>query len=67
MDNLIHYQGALKDLPYGTVVVDCDGDAWQKNGILDRWIVIGMDDAGDPDVVIEEFLPVELVYTPDEA
>lgn len=66
MDNLIHYQGVLKDLPYGTVVIDCDGDAWQKNEILDRWIVVGIDDI-NPDVVIEDYLPVEVVYTPDEA
>lgn len=66
MDNLIHYQGALKDLPYGSVVIDCDGDAWQKNENLDRWAVVGIDDT-NPDVVIEDFLPVEVVYTPDEA
>lgn len=66
MDNLIHYQGALKDLPYGTVVIDCDGDAWQKNESQDRWNVVGIDDT-NPDVVIEDYLPVEVVYTPDEA
>ena len=66
MANLIHSSLGLKDLPYGTVVVDCDGDAWQKNEILDRWIVVGIDDT-NPDVVIEEFFPVKVVYKPDEA
>ena len=66
MNNVIYYQGALKDLPYGTVVVDCDGDAWQKSEIFEKWIVVGIDDT-NPDVVIEDDLPVEVVYTPDEA
>ena len=66
MDNLIHSSLGLRDLPYGSVVIDCDGDAWQKLEELDRWGVTGFD-AGDPNFFIEEFLPVEVVYTPDEA
>lgn len=66
MDNLIHYPGALRGLPYGTVVIDCDGDAWRKSEKLNRWVVAGFN-AEDPDVFIEEFLPVEVVYKPDEA
>ena len=66
MANLFHSLLGLRDLPYGTVIIDCDGDAWQKNEILDRWIVVGIDDT-NPDVVIEDYLPVEVVYTPDEA
>ena len=66
MDNLIHSLLGLRDLPYGTVVIDCDGDAWQKHDILDKWVVVGVDD-NTPGVVIGEFLPVEVVYTPDEA
>lgn len=66
MDNLIHYQGALKDLPYGTVVIDCDGDAWQKSEVFNKWIAVGVD-YGDPDTFVDEFLPVEVVYKPDEA
>ena len=66
MVNLIFGLLDLNDLLPGTVVIDCDGDAWQKNEILDKWIVVGIDDT-NPDVVIEDYLPVEVVYTPDEA
>lgn len=66
MDNLIHSLLGLNDLPYGTVVIDLDGDAWQKQDILDKWAVVGIDDT-NPDVVIEDYLPVEVVYKPDEA
>lgn len=66
MNNLIHSSLGLRDLPYGSVVIDCDGDAWQKLWELDKWGVAGFD-AGDTYFFIEEFLPVEVVYTPDEA
>ena len=66
MNNVIYYQGALKDLPYGSVVIDCDGDAWQKSETFEKWIAVGVD-YGDPDTIVEEFLPVEVVYKPDEA
>ena len=66
MANLIHSLLGLRDLPYGSVVIDCDGDAWQRHDILDKWVVVGIDDT-NPDVVIEDFLPVEVVHTPDEA
>lgn len=63
---LVHGRNGLGDLPYGSVVIDCDGEAWQKHEILDKWVVVGIDDT-NPDVVIEDYLPVEVVYTPDEA
>lgn len=66
MDNLIHSLFGLRDLPYGSVVIDCEGDAWQKNEILDRWIVVGIDDAS-PDIVIEDYFPMEVVFIPEEA
>lgn len=66
MNNLIHSSLGLRDLPYGSVVIDLDGDAWQKHDILDKWVVVGVDD-NTPGVVIEDYLPVEVVYTPDEA
>lgn len=66
MSSLIHSLTKLDDLPYGTVVIDCDGDAWQKHDILDKWVVVGVDD-NTPGVVIEDYLPVEVVHTPDEA
>ena len=66
MDNLIHSLLGLRDLPYGSVVIDCDGDAWQKLEELDRWGVAGYD-AGDPYFYIGEFLPAKLVYKPEEA
>lgn len=66
MDNLIHSLLGLIGLPYGTVVIDLDGDAWQKQDIPDKWAVVGIDD-NNPDVVIEDYLPVEVVYKPDEA
>ena len=66
MANLIHSSLGLRDLPYGSVVIDCDGDAWQKGEIFEKWIVVGIDDT-NPDVVIEDYLPVEVVYTSDEA
>ena len=66
MANLIHSSLGLRDLPYGSVVIDCDGDAWQKSETFEKWIVVGIDDT-NPDVVIEDYLPVEVVYTPDEA
>ena len=65
MANLIHSSLGLRDLPYGSVVIDCDGDAWQKGEIFEKWIAVGVD-YGDPDTIVEEFLPVEVVYKPDE-
>ena len=65
MDNSINHSIELVNLPYGTVVIDCDGDAWQKADDINAWTVAGYD-AGDPDFYIEEFFPVKVVYTPDE-
>lgn len=66
MDNLIHSSLGLRDLPYGSVVIDCDGDAWQKSGWLDKWVVTGFDDVNTHGG-IEEYLPAKLVYKPEEA
>lgn len=66
MNHVIYYPFQLRDLPYGSVVIDGDGDAWQKLEELDIWGIAGFD-AGDPDFFIEEFLPVTVVYKPEEA
>lgn len=66
MSHIIHSQFGLRDLPYGAVVIDCDGDAWQKHEIMDKWVVVGVDD-NNPHVFIKDYFPVEVVYTPDEA
>ena len=66
MDNLIHSLLDLNDLPLGSVVIDCDGDAWQNLYELDGWGAAGYE-AGDPLLPIADFLPVKMVYTPDEA
>lgn len=65
MDNLIHSLLGLRDLPYGSVVIDREGDAWQKLYDYERWGLAGFD-AEDPYFYIGEFLPVTVVYTPDE-
>ena len=65
MYNLFHSLTELEELPNGTVAIDLDGDAWQKNGILDRWIVVGIDDKS-PYVDIEDYFPMKVVYAPDE-
>ena len=65
MDNLITDLDELKDLPQGTVVIDCDGDAWQNLYELEGWGAAGYA-VEDPLLLISEFLPVKVVYTPDE-
>lgn len=66
MSVLVHGKDGLGNLPYGSVVIDCDGEAWQKHEILDKWVVVGIDDK-NPYIFIEDYFPVKVVYKPDEA
>lgn len=51
------YQGDGEDLPIGTIVLDCEKDAWQRSETGEWWCtagrtVIALDDAFGPYVVV---------------
>nr|DAP10080.1 MAG TPA: hypothetical protein [Bacteriophage sp.] len=52
------------DLPFGSVVIDCDGDAWQRDW-ADGWSLAGESSENTP-VLSPEFAPYTIVHTPKE-
>lgn len=56
--------GDDSDLPAGTVVIDCDGDAWQRDWV-DGWSLAGESSENTP-VLRPGFAPYTIVYTPEE-
>ena len=56
------YAGNGSDLPYGTVVVDREGESWQRDG-LNGWYCISMGGASE---LSAKYAPYAIVYTPKE-
>lgn len=56
------YAGNGRDLAYGTVVVDREGESWQRDG-LNGWSCISMGGVGD---LSAKYAPYVIVYTPKE-
>nr|DAV54732.1 MAG TPA: hypothetical protein [Caudoviricetes sp.] len=56
------YLGYGEDLPSGTVVLDCDGDAWQCGGAGTWYCVVGRSDRELPGSVG----PYTIIHTPKE-
>lgn len=56
------YAGNGSDLPYGTVVVDREGESWQRDG-LNGWFCISMGGASE---LSAKYAPYAIVYTPKE-
>lgn len=56
------YAGNGSDLPYGTVVVDREGESWQRDG-LNGWSCISMGGVGE---LSAKYAPYAIVYTPKE-
>lgn len=48
----------LKDLPNDAVVLDCDNDAWQKEG--DQWFAYGADPAYSEE--LDMYSPIALIW-----
>lgn len=57
-------EGDGSDLPFGSVVIDCDGDAWQRDW-ADVWSLAGESSENTP-VLRPGFTPYTIVYTPKE-
>jgi hypothetical protein len=57
-------EGDGSDLPFGSVVIDCDGDAWQRDW-ADGWSLAGESSENTP-VLRPGFAPYTIVYTPGE-
>lgn len=57
-------EGDGSDLPFGSVVIDCDGDAWQRDW-ADGWSLAGESSENTP-VLRPGFAPYTIVYTPEE-
>lgn len=55
-------EGDGSDLPFGSVVIDCDGDAWQRDW-ADGWSLAGESIENTP-VLSPEFAPYTIIYTP---
>ena len=58
-------EGDGSDLPFGSVVIDCDGDAWQRDW-ADGWSLAGESSENTP-VLRPGFAPYTIVYTPKES
>lgn len=56
------YAGNGSDLPYGTVVVDREGESWQRDG-LNGWACISMGGASE---LSAKYAPYAIIYTPKE-
>lgn len=57
-------EGDGSDLPFGSVVIDCDGDAWQRDW-ADGWSLAGESSENTP-VLRPGCAPYTIVYTPGE-
>ena len=57
-------EGDGSDLPFGSVVIDCDGDAWQRDW-ADGWSLAGESSENTP-VLRPRFAPYTIAYTPEE-
>lgn len=57
-------EGDGSDLPFGSVVIDCDGDAWQRDW-ADGWSLAGESSENTP-VLRPGFAPYTIIYTPKE-
>ena len=57
-------EGDGSDLPFGSVVIDCDGDAWQRDW-ADGWSLAGESSENTP-VLRPGFAPYTIIYTPEE-
>lgn len=57
-------EGDGSDLPFGSVVIDCDGDAWQRDW-ADGWSLAG-ESSENTSVLSPEFGPYTIVYTPEK-
>lgn len=57
-------EGDGSDLPFGSVVIDCDGDAWQRDW-ADGWSLAGESSENTP-VLRPGFAPYTIAYTPEE-
>lgn len=57
-------EGDGSDLPFGSVVIDCDGDAWQRDWD-DGWSLAGGSSENAP-VLRPGFAPYTIIYTTEE-
>lgn len=57
-------EGDGSDLPFDSVVIDCDGDAWQRDWV-DGWSLAGESSENTP-VLSPEFAPYTIVHTPEK-
>ena len=57
-------EGDGSGLPFGSVVIDCDGDAWQRDR-ADGWSLAGESRENTP-ALRPGFAPYTIVYTPGE-
>ena len=57
-------EGDSSDLPFGSVVIDCDGDAWQRHPTL-GWELSGESGESSP-VLNSKYGPYTIIYTPKE-
>lgn len=57
-------EGDGSDLPFGSVIIDCDGGAWQRDW-ADGWSLAGESSENTP-VLRPGFAPYTIVHTPKE-
>lgn len=54
-------EAQLENLPVGSVVLDCMGDAWQNSDYHDDWVCAGYG-LSEEDAGIDFYFPVTVIY-----